>query len=103
MPTYDKEIYGKYSPGRILLTELINWSISNNYEIFDFTTGVENYKKDWTNSEILLSEIVIVNNLKGYVIFFTNKLLEYLKKIYKSSNFLKKILPSRNSIFKILN
>lgn len=39
--------WGKYSPGRILLEELIRWTFAQKGEVFDFTLGAEAYKKDW--------------------------------------------------------
>ena len=100
-PSYDRKRYAKFSPGRILLLFLIEWSINHGYEIFDFTVGAENYKKDWVNSENRLNELLIANNLKGEIYFFLQKLFLTIKNIYKKSKFLKSILSSKNPIFKI--
>jgi CelD/BcsL family acetyltransferase involved in cellulose biosynthesis len=52
MPTYSIGKYKKYSPGRLLLEYLMKWSIENNLEVYDFTTGAEAYKNKWCNVEM---------------------------------------------------
>ena len=56
MPTFASSDWGKYSPGRLLLTDLMKWSIENGVRVFDFTIGSEEYKNDWCNTEISLFE-----------------------------------------------
>jgi CelD/BcsL family acetyltransferase involved in cellulose biosynthesis len=56
LPTYESEKWGPYSPGRLLLSNLIEWCIQNGLKVFDFTIGGEDYKKDWCNSEMPLFE-----------------------------------------------
>ena len=51
MPANEGIDWMKYSPGRLLLIELLRWSIENKLKFFDFTIGGEAYKKDWTNLE----------------------------------------------------
>lgn len=40
--------YSKYSLGIVLIGKLIDYSISRNYEYFDFLRGTEDYKFKWT-------------------------------------------------------
>ena len=47
MPTFATE-WKSYSPGRLLLEYLIQWSIEQRLKVFDFTVGDEEYKKEWT-------------------------------------------------------
>ena len=47
-PTYNVN-YSKFSPGNILLQSLIESSINEGFEIFDFGTGSEIYKKRFSN------------------------------------------------------
>ena len=54
LPTFDKENWGKYSPGSLILEDLIKWSIKNKLETFDLTIGKETYKNLWSNSKINL-------------------------------------------------
>ena len=55
MPSHDPE-WEKYSPGRLLLEHLIEWSFTNNLDVFDFTVGGETYKYDWATHEMPLYE-----------------------------------------------
>jgi CelD/BcsL family acetyltransferase involved in cellulose biosynthesis len=46
--------YARYSPGRLMLCEMIRWSFEQGLEVFDFTVGDESYKVGWTNAEVPL-------------------------------------------------
>ena len=84
MPSYDYK-YSKYSPGKILLKYLIDWSKKNQLETFDFTVGDEPYKSIWTNQKTPLYKIYFFHNLKGYLIhlmFLLRKILSKNKFIY---------------------
>lgn len=68
MPSFDRGEFAKFSPGKILLEELIHLSIENKIDFFDFTIGGENYKKDWCNSGISLSNSAIPITLFGCIV-----------------------------------
>ncbi len=61
---YDPELE-KYSPGRLLLENLLEWCFSKRLEIFDFTGGGEAYKLEWANVEVLLFKYELSLTLKG--------------------------------------
>tara|TARA_Y100000590_G_scaffold415483_1_gene513275 strand:+ start:3001 stop:4089 length:1089 start_codon:yes stop_codon:yes gene_type:complete len=73
----------KYSPGRLLISLLIRWSISKKLEVFDFTLGGESYKKSWSNKNSYLFNYVESKSLKGFNFFLLIKIKLFLKKIYK--------------------
>jgi len=81
----------KYSPGRLLISLLIRWSISKKLEVFDFTLGDENYKKSWSNKNSYLFNYVESKSLKGFNLFLLIKLKLYLKQINKENFFRKAI------------
>lgn len=56
IPTFSGEKWGAFSPGRLLLENLLEWSIQNGLKEFDFTIGGEDYKKHWCDSEMPLFE-----------------------------------------------
>ena len=60
----------KFSPGRILLYNLVKWSSNNNIKKFDLTIGDEAYKKEWTNSKINLYDFYDAKSLVGYFFLF---------------------------------
>ena len=59
-PTYNEE-FAKYSPGNILLMELIDVAKKKELEIFDFLKGEETYKFRYTNRSISLYQYLLSN------------------------------------------
>ena len=55
MPSFDADFSG-FSPGRLLLTQLVENSFSNGLSEFDFMAGADAYKYDWTSTERTLFE-----------------------------------------------
>ena len=89
---------GRYSPGRLLISLLVRWSISKKLKIFDFTLGEENYKKNWSNSTSGLFNHVRSNTLRGFLIYFLIKTKLILKSLDKK-NYLRKIILFVKKIF----
>jgi len=67
MPTLFTNNYNRYSPGKILINELIKWSIENKIKVFDFGLGEEKYKKYWSNRTEALFRYFYTRNLKGII------------------------------------
>ncbi|UCH84090.1 MAG: GNAT family N-acetyltransferase [Candidatus Latescibacterota bacterium] len=65
MPSYAAGEWRRYSPGRLLLFHLFEWCLENGIEVFDFTIGDEEYKKDWCDEEMPLYEYFEPRSLKG--------------------------------------
>ncbi|MGD0864152.1 MAG: GNAT family N-acetyltransferase, partial [Rhizomicrobium sp.] len=55
MPAYEAGIWRKFSPGRLLMEELVAWSYDNGIEAFDLGIGDEEYKLKWRAQAIALS------------------------------------------------
>ena len=91
MPTHDRDNFKKFSPGRLLLENLIKWSIEKGIRVFDFTIGDEDYKKVWTNSVITLSESVNPVTFKGVIFSLFLKLKYKIKKMTLVGNVAKNI------------
>ena len=64
MPSHDSQ-WENYSPGRLLLEHLMQWSFSNGLRVFDFTNGAEPYKLEWANVKTPLYEYRQPLTLKG--------------------------------------
>lgn len=79
IPTLFTDKYNKYSPGKILISELIKWSIENKVKIFDFGFGEENYKKYWSNRSENLFRYMYNKNFKGLVILQIIKVYLFIK------------------------
>ncbi len=97
-PTYKSSQYDKYSPGKVLLYELVQLSTKHEMKIFDLTIGSEDYKKKWSNSSMKIYTCCEYKSLKGflYLIFFN--LFIYLKNFEK----LKKSILIINKRLKII-
>jgi len=65
MPAHEGGKWERYSPGRLLLEHLLEWSIQNKLKVFDFTIGGEHYKKDWCDTETPLYETFEAITAKG--------------------------------------
>ena len=65
MPTHEGSEWSRYSPGKLLLEDLMKWCYQNGIKIFDFTGGDEPYKKIWANKSSELSEAIIPLTVKG--------------------------------------
>lgn len=57
--------WNRYSPGRLLLENLLEWAYKEKLLLFDFTIGAESYKKEWCDLEIKLFEYLKPLNYKG--------------------------------------
>ena len=66
MPAHEGGNWEKFSPGRLLLEHLMEWSIQNKLKVFDFTVGDEQYKKDWCDIETELFEKLEAVTTKTY-------------------------------------
>jgi CelD/BcsL family acetyltransferase involved in cellulose biosynthesis len=89
MPTFDNN-YSNYSPGKILIYYLMNWAIENRIKFFDFTIGSEDYKKDWSDNQMILYQHVSYKSISGYFTFLFFKLLSKIKNKKKLWNFCRK-------------
>ena len=67
----------KYSPGKILMIELIRYFFEKEIKYFDFGSGAEMYKTEWKNHNIDVMNYIKQNSFLGF-------LLKGLYKIKKS-------------------
>ena len=81
MPGQDTNVFAKYSPGRLLLLELLKWSFENNIKTFDFTGGNEFYKQQWNNQTFSIYEINGQLTLSGKIYYFLLKIIIKIKRI----------------------
>lgn len=72
IPTYDDELK-KYSPGIILLKNIVNWSFLNKILIFNFGDGDESYKKKWSNKIHFTYDFADYNSIRGFILYFFYK------------------------------
>ncbi|MDQ3622814.1 MAG: GNAT family N-acetyltransferase [Verrucomicrobiota bacterium] len=80
MPTYDRERWGRYSPGVILLERLMEWCLQQGFTRFDFTVGNESYKDRWATIKKPIFATSAALTLKGKGFVAIRRLREKLRK-----------------------
>ena len=90
------EDFEKYSPGRILISLLIKWSISKKLKFFDFTLGDESYKKSWSNDSSEYFNHISSKSFLGLIFVFLFKLKYLIKNYDKNKKFIKIIKKIKN-------
>ena len=81
MPAHKGGDWKRFSSGRLLLENLMEWSIENNLKYFDFTVGEELYKKIWCDTETQLFETLQSITLKGRIYILSEYLKRHIKQI----------------------
>ena len=88
MPGYEGGDWIKYSPGRLLMEYLLEWSIKNGLKVFDFTIGSEPYKLKWCEKNINLYETVVSYSIKGLIYYYLLLCRVFFRKHPKLKNIL---------------
>lgn len=82
IPVIFNNDYNKYSPGKILISFLINWSSSREIRTFDFGLGEENYKKYWSNDTMWLYRYIKSKTIKGSIVSSLIKAFLFVKNYF---------------------
>jgi CelD/BcsL family acetyltransferase involved in cellulose biosynthesis len=65
MPGYQVGEWTRYSVGRLLLENVVEWCISEGISVFDLTVGDESFKFDWADHSLALYEHLDHRSWKG--------------------------------------
>jgi len=65
MPGYEAGAWARYSCGRLLLQQLVEWCLSHRVGVFDLTVGDEPYKARWADHVLRLYEYLAPRSLRG--------------------------------------
>jgi len=98
MPANDNERWKPFSPGRLLMECLMEWSLKEGKYKFDFTVGGEDYKKIWCNNEFALFDYMEPYNIRGEIFYVLTKQLRKLRANKKFNDLLKRIRIFRRSL-----
>jgi len=79
MPTFSTGKFEKYSPGRLLLEYLVNKSIEEKLEIYDFTVGSEAYKKKWCDHEMNIYNHKSYSTVRGFLFLLISNTILFFK------------------------
>jgi CelD/BcsL family acetyltransferase involved in cellulose biosynthesis len=63
--TYTSTRWRNYSPGLLLIGQLMQWAMDSGLTLFDFTLGAESYKADFGGEARPLHQYVRVGSLRG--------------------------------------
>ena len=81
-----------YSPGRLLIEDLIEQSIAApDIGIFDFTGGDEGFKLDWSDRTLPLYEYLAPCSLKGAAFIAVHRLRQRLKQNSRLRNWVRRL------------
>jgi CelD/BcsL family acetyltransferase involved in cellulose biosynthesis len=58
LSSYEDNKLALYSPGRAHLCEMLRWAIARQFKLFDFTIGDEPYKREWSDIELKLFDLL---------------------------------------------
>lgn len=83
LPVIFSEKFKSFSPGKILIHELIKWCQKNEIKTFDFGLGEEIYKKYWSNQSVRVFSHFSYKGIRGLFIFFVLKVIYFFKSISK--------------------
>ena len=81
VPVIFSDKYRSFSPGKILIYELIGWLKNNKVNLFDFGIGEEIYKKYWSNYSSRVFRHLDYKGIKGFILYFIIKLSIKVKEI----------------------
>jgi len=66
IPSYEGGPWSRFSPGRLLLEHLLQWSFAHGIRIFDFGIGDEEYKFEYCDVVIKLHTAIMPITAKGH-------------------------------------
>ena len=84
-PAYNYK-YRKFSPGKILLQNMIVNTKTNLFDYFDLTIGSENYKENFSNCKMASALFLYSKNLKGFIYIFFLRIKYLIKLTLKWKN-----------------
>ena len=67
------ENFKKYSPGKVIISFLVRYAISEELKNFDFGLGDEKYKKYWSNKTDKLNRYLDYKTFKGWLVYLLIK------------------------------
>lgn len=66
MAGYEDGFFRRFSPGKLLLEELVGWCTANGFAAFDFGIGDEAYKLRWRQTNLPLSTAMLPRTARGH-------------------------------------
>ncbi len=68
LASYDEGEVSRFGPGMAHLHDLMRYAIEQGCTVFDFTIGDEPYKRDWSDTELVLYDHIAAVTLRGTLV-----------------------------------
>jgi len=84
--------WGRYSPGRLLIEDLIGWCLARGgVGVFDLTAGEEGYKREWTDHSLPLFEYLAPRSAAGMLFIAQYRARQWLKQNRRLRNWVRRL------------
>ncbi|HYM74047.1 MAG TPA: GNAT family N-acetyltransferase [Stellaceae bacterium] len=88
--------WGFFSPGRLLMEDLVEWCVATpGVDRFDLTGGDEGYKSQWADEHLPLYELLAACSLKGAAYIAQHQLRQRLKRHRGLRNWIRRLRGKR--------
>jgi CelD/BcsL family acetyltransferase involved in cellulose biosynthesis len=98
MPGYQAGEWTRYSVGRLLLENVVEWCISEQMSVFDLTVGDESFKFDWADHSLALYEHLDRRSLKGALFVAAYRIRARLKQDPRIRSFVRFMKARLNTV-----
>jgi CelD/BcsL family acetyltransferase involved in cellulose biosynthesis len=98
MPGYQAGEWTRYSVGRLLLENVVEWCISEQISVFDLTVGDESFKFDWADHSLALYEHLDRRSLKGALFVAAYRIRVRLKQDPRICSFVRFMKARLNAV-----
>jgi CelD/BcsL family acetyltransferase involved in cellulose biosynthesis len=88
LASYDGGETSRFGPGAAHLHDLMQYAIERNCSVFDFTIGDHGYKRDWSDTVLVLYDHVAAATLRGALVALPLTAAQHLKRWVKQTPFL---------------
>ena len=75
----------RFSPGRLLMYQLMQWCVGQGIDVFDFTIGDEDFKEQWCEATLPLTDSVAALSARGAPAALALRSAKAAKRVIKTS------------------
>jgi exopolysaccharide biosynthesis WecB/TagA/CpsF family protein len=81
--TYDPK-FSRGSPGDVLMTEYVKWSIDHGHPVIDFLCGAERFKNKFATDAVALESVLGAKSLRGLAAYIADDLRQKFRRVRHS-------------------
>lgn len=83
--SYQDGELSRFGPGRAHLQALLRHAIDRGFQRFDFTVGDESYKRDWSDTELIIFDHLAAITIRGWLVVAMTAAFRRTKRRIKQS------------------